>query len=328
MPQPDQDLLDGHFSGEHEASTDIDHKVNILPAGTDPAHPPVHHEAPVHPAPIQLHNTSDIEPHHLNVAPEPLPAPTKASVHIPESGEHEAEELKKQTKQAGEEVKKTGEQAGKEVKKTAEQAEKKGQEFASQAEKKGKELANEAEKKGKEFSKKAKKEIQEVESQLGPYWEKTKDIVLRPGTLGGLMGVVNVGVIGTLGYYAYTRQHQPWDRRIVGSAVAGTLALFGAEGYVAESYLSTPEGKQEAERAKREGSKFYMQTKEVVLRPQVAGGLVGAFNLAVLSTVGYFSYKHWNHPWDRNVVSAVTVGLLGLSGLEGWAGKEYAEKKL
>ena len=133
-----------------------DKQVNILPAGTDPAHPPVHHEAPVHPAPIQLHNTSDIEPHHLNVAPEPLPAPTKASVHIPESGEHEAEELKKQTKQAGKEVKKTGEQAGKEVKKTAEQAEKKGQEFVSQAEKKGKELANEAEKKGKEFSKKAK----------------------------------------------------------------------------------------------------------------------------------------------------------------------------
>jgi RNase P subunit RPR2 len=103
----------------------------------------------------------------LNVAPEPLHAPPKASVHIPDSGEHEAEELKKQTKQAGKEVKKTaeqageqakktGEQAGKEVKKTAEQAEKKGKEFASQAEKKGKELANEAEKKGKEFSKKAK----------------------------------------------------------------------------------------------------------------------------------------------------------------------------
>ena len=27
MPQPDQDLLDGHFSGEHQASTDIDHKA-------------------------------------------------------------------------------------------------------------------------------------------------------------------------------------------------------------------------------------------------------------------------------------------------------------
>ena len=42
-----------------------------------------------------------------------------------------------------------------------------------------------------------------------------------------------------------------------------------------------------------------------------------AVNLAVIGTVGYFSYKNWNQPWDRRTVSAVTVGLLGLSGLEG-----------
>jgi len=36
-----------------------------------------------------------------------------------------------------------------------------------------------------------------------------------------------------------------------------------------------------------------------------------------LGTVGYFSYKNWNQPWDRRVISAVSVGLLGLSGLEG-----------
>lgn len=29
MPKPDQDLLDGHFEGEHTASTDIDHKVGF-----------------------------------------------------------------------------------------------------------------------------------------------------------------------------------------------------------------------------------------------------------------------------------------------------------
>lgn len=32
-------------------------------------------------------------------------------------------------------------------------------------------------------------ELNDVENKLEPYWEKTKDIVLRPGTLGGLMGV-------------------------------------------------------------------------------------------------------------------------------------------
>lgn len=45
--------------------------------------------------------------------------------------------------------------------------------------------------------------------------------------------------------------------------------------YVAESYLSTDEGKAEAERAKREGSKLYLEAKERVLRPKVAGGLAG-----------------------------------------------------
>lgn len=49
-----------------------------------------------------------------------------------------------------------------------------------------------------------------------------------PDTL--LMLVVNVGLLSTLGYFAYTRKDQPWDRRIVGGAIAGTLALFSAEG--------------------------------------------------------------------------------------------------
>ena len=46
--------------------------------------------------------------------------------------------------------------------------------------------------------------------------------------------------------------------------------------YVAEAYLETDDGRAEAERAKKEGSKLYLQAKEVVLRPGVAGGLAGA----------------------------------------------------
>ena len=45
--------------------------------------------------------------------------------------------------------------------------------------------------------------------------------------------------------------------------------------YVTESYINTPEGRAEAERAKREGSRAYLQAKEIVLRPGVAGGLAG-----------------------------------------------------
>lgn len=45
--------------------------------------------------------------------------------------------------------------------------------------------------------------------------------------------------------------------------------------YAADSYLQTPEGQKEAERAKAEGSHAYLKAKEVILRPNVAGGLAG-----------------------------------------------------
>lgn len=134
-------------------------------------------------------------------------------------------------------------------------------------------------------------EFREAESIAAKYYEKTKDVVLRPHVLGGIVGVgefffastihtnplVNVGILAGLGYTAYiNKDKRVWDKRIVAGAVAGTLALFGAEGYVAEKHLETPEGQREAQRAKEEGSKFYLAAKEKVLRPGVAGGMVGA----------------------------------------------------
>ncbi|OCF33686.1 hypothetical protein I317_02494 [Kwoniella heveanensis CBS 569] len=321
MPQPDQHLREGgHFEGETEATAAVDSKVNVLPAGSDPNHPDIETAPVSQPISVELHPAADPEPSTSEAAPKPLPTPTKSSVDLPESGAEYEKKAKETEKKAKETEKK--------VESKAKQAEKKVEGAAKDVEKKAEGLAKDAEKKGKELSKKAQNELHKAESALGPYWDKTKDVVLRPGTLGGLMGVVNVGILGTLGYFAYTRKDQPWDRRIVGGAVAGTLALFGAEGYVAESYLQTPEGREEAERAKAEGSKFYLQAKEVILRPQVAGGLVGAVNVAILGALGYFSYKNWNQPWDRRTVSAISVGLLGLSGLEGYAGKVYKDKEL
>jgi len=96
------------------------------------------------------------------------------------------------------------------------------------------------------------------------------------------MGVANVGLLSTIGYYAYTRRNVPWDRNYVGATAASVLALFGIEGVVAEQFANTPEGREEIERAKQEGSKFYVNAREVVLRPGVAGGLLGAVNVAVL----------------------------------------------
>ncbi|WWC65052.1 uncharacterized protein I303_107666 [Kwoniella dejecticola CBS 10117] len=302
MPKPDPNLAEGHFQGETEAHNTVDSKINVLPAGSDPNHPDIETPEPTAPISVELHPASEPEPSTSSSAPKPLPTPTKSSVDLPESGA--------------------------EFEKKAEEAEKKAEKGAKKAESKAKELEKKAEKKGKEYSKKAQDELHKAESALGPYWDQTKDVVLRPGTLGGLLGVVNVGILGTAGYFAYTRRDQPWDRRLVGGVVAGIATLFAGEGYLAESYLQTPEGKQEAERAKAEGSKFYLQAKEVILRPQVAGGLAGAVNVAILGALGYFSYQNWNRPWDRRTVSAISIGLLGLSGLEGYAGKVYKDKEL
>ena len=125
-------------------------------------------------------------------------------------------------------------------------------------------------------------EIQRAENALEVYYERAKDLVLRPGALGGLMGAANVGLLSTIGYYAYTRRNVPWDRNYVGATAASVLALFGIEGVVADQFAQTPEGQEEIARAKEEGSKVYVNARELILRPGVAGGLLGAVNVAVL----------------------------------------------
>jgi len=66
-------------------------------------------------------------------------------------------------------------------------------------------------------------------------YRHSREAILRPGVLGGLLGVVNVGVLGTVGYFAYTNWDAPrWDRRIVSAVSVGLLALWGGEGFLAE----------------------------------------------------------------------------------------------
>jgi hypothetical protein len=93
--------------------------------------------------------------------------------------------------------------------------------------------------------------------------------------------LVNIGLLGGLGYLLYTEPQYRTDYKVLGGVAAGGLVILGIEGAVAESYLQTPEGQREKERAEQEGSKLYLQTKEIVLRPGVFGGILG---------VGTFSF--------------------------------------
>lgn len=45
-----------------------------------------------------------------------------------------------------------------------------------------------------------------------------------------LLRTVNVGVLGIVGYLAYTNWKRPsWDRRVVSATSAGLIALWGTE---------------------------------------------------------------------------------------------------
>jgi hypothetical protein len=357
LPQPSQDLLDGHFAGETEAVRVVDdsekvavvtpewkeHPVTTTSIGENASAPAAtsveHRPAPTHD-----------EPHVSEVAPTPTPAqayqpPPGPSAEPPKAKDKERdlpegsikvgpdeEQVKRAARKGEAKAKEVEKDVGHKVAQAEEKAEQVGEEVKKEGKRLGKdvkEYAGKAEEGAKSLGKKARAEFNEAETAAARYYAKSKEVLLRPGVLGGLLGVANVGIISALSYAAYQRREFAWDRRIVAASVAGTLALFGAEGVLAERYLDTPEGRAEAERARQEGSRVWLHTKETVLRPGVAGGLVGAVNVAVLGAVGYFSYKNWNLPrWDRQTVSSVVVGLIALSAAEGYVGKQYKDKEL
>ncbi|KAF9051019.1 hypothetical protein BDZ89DRAFT_1125997 [Hymenopellis radicata] len=61
--------------------------------------------------------------------------------------------------------------------------------------------------------------------------------ILRPGVLGGLLGLLNAGIIGAIGYFSYINWDKPtWDRRVTSAISVGLFALWGGEGVIAERY--------------------------------------------------------------------------------------------
>ncbi|KAG6897402.1 hypothetical protein C0992_001908 [Termitomyces sp. T32_za158] len=161
--------------------------------------------------------------------------------------------------------------------------------------------------------------LKEVEAEGLYLWEATKHRLFQPGVAGGLVGLVNIGLLIGAGRAFYTQPHLRQDRAVISSTVAAAFALLSVEGFAAEKYRQTPQGQAEARRARQEGALIYKHLREGILRPGVLGGIVGLLNTAILGAVGYFSYVHWDRPtWDRRIVSAVAAGLLALWGAEGW----------
>ncbi|KDR75448.1 hypothetical protein GALMADRAFT_249508 [Galerina marginata CBS 339.88] len=170
---------------------------------------------------------------------------------------------------------------------------------------------------------KAKNGVEAVELEGVHLWESAKTYLLRPGVCGGLLGLVNIGLLASVGRTFYLRPHLRRDATALSSTIAVAVALISAEGFAAEKYRQTPRGKEEERRARREGALIFRHLHQQIMRPGILGGLLGLFNAAVLGTLGYFSYINWDRAWDRRNVSAISLGLLTLWSGEGFVVERY-----
>ncbi|KAK0455107.1 hypothetical protein EV421DRAFT_1761335 [Armillaria borealis] len=176
--------------------------------------------------------------------------------------------------------------------------------------------------------KRSNRHLREVKQEGYYLWDVAKDYLLRPGVAGGIIGIVNVGILAGAARSFYTQPHLRRDTKAISAAVAASIALLSVEGFAVEKYSKTPKGQEEARRAKEEGSLIYRHLREQILRPGVLGGLLGIVNAGILGTVGYFSYINWDKPtWDRRVVSAVSVGILALWSGEGVVAESIRSSK-
>lgn len=76
-----------------------------------------------------------------------------------------------------------------------------------------------------------KKEKERAKKEGAALYRQAREVVLRPGVLGGLVGVLNLGILGGVGYAAYLNWDQPrWDRRTVSAVSVGLLTLAAGEG--------------------------------------------------------------------------------------------------
>ncbi|KAL5528825.1 hypothetical protein ACEPAF_7964 [Sanghuangporus sanghuang] len=167
-------------------------------------------------------------------------------------------------------------------------------------------------------------QLHDAEAEAAGLWAIVKERLFQPGVAGGLLGVVNVGLLGYTSYALYTDPSIRRDKRVLSIGSLSLLTLLGLEGYAAERYAKTPEGKAERQRAREEGTAIYRHVREVVLRPGVLGGLVGLANVGILGGVGFVAWRNWERPaWDRRLVSAVSVGLLGLWSVEGALAEKF-----
>ncbi|KAJ3483119.1 hypothetical protein NLJ89_g12091 [Agrocybe chaxingu] len=76
-------------------------------------------------------------------------------------------------------------------------------------------------------------------------FKHAREQILRPGVLGGIVGLVNTAVLGVVGYASYVNWGKTWDRRTVSAISMGLLMLWGGEGQAGDSDSESSESEDE-----------------------------------------------------------------------------------
>ncbi|RXW17083.1 hypothetical protein EST38_g8770 [Candolleomyces aberdarensis] len=148
-------------------------------------------------------------------------------------------------------------------------------------------------------------------------WQQVSETVMRPQVAGGLLGIVNVGLIAGAGYAFYAKPHLRTSTKAITTSVSAALVLIFAEGSVAEQYSHTPEGQRAIRRVRESRHWLVNYLHDFAARTNPTKGAIGILNTLVLGGVGYLGYANRDRPWDRRAVSSIAAGLLALAGAEG-----------
>jgi len=142
---------------------------------------------------------------------------------------------------------------------------------------------------------KAKKLARDAEKEAIHWSAVVKELLFRPPVAGGLIGVVNLGLIGYTGYKFYNEPHLRHDHMFVTSTIAGTAVILGLEGYGAQTLAPV-----------REEEDVLIQY--VHQNPKTTRTLFAILNVGILGATGYLTYSKWNR-WDPRTFATLAAGL-------------------
>ncbi|KAM0791722.1 hypothetical protein ACM66B_003991 [Microbotryomycetes sp. NB124-2] len=211
--QPDPNLLEGHTQGAEEPHGN----VQVV----DPEEAERIREGLQHASERAQDTANEV---HLNAQ--------QAASDANRQAQQTANDVEKRTQDALDQGKQAVDDAADKGRQFLDEAESKGKQFAKDAQRKGHELKQDAEKKGSELKKDAQREAKKLQRKASELDKDARETARKyPVATAGLIGAINLAVVGSVGVWAWSNRDLPrWDRRAVTATVLGLGAWFGSQG--------------------------------------------------------------------------------------------------